>query len=294
MANLVKMSVNLVAAHLTSNQMNAAEVPAFLRSVFDTLKEMDAAEQSDRHSTAGTANASAPVDEPETRSQLVPAGPALDNSPDAAAALAAGMRPEIVAPIRQNILDDPAFHGLDPWLAARITPEIARQLDPVNPIHPSVYSDRLICLEDGKSVVLMRPYIRNRYGLSEEQYKCKWGLPASYPMSTPEFLERKRSTARKSQLGVAIRPRRQAGTDQLASAGVRPDEAGMASQADGKPMTIAAGDTPPAKRRGRPPKVKEASAAPRSGVVEQASDALPADEGKAGERRKLGLRFASN
>lgn len=56
-------------------------------------------------------------------------------------------------------------------------------LTPAVPIEQSVQSDHIVCLEDGKQVKLLKRYLRTYYGMSPDQYRGRWGLPRSYPMT---------------------------------------------------------------------------------------------------------------
>ena len=53
------------------------------------------------------------------------------------------------------------------------------------PIRRSITPDYLVCLEDGKQLKMLKRHIRAVYGLSPEEYRAKWGLPADYPMVAP-------------------------------------------------------------------------------------------------------------
>src|SRR3546814_17415436 len=70
--------------------------------------------------------------------------------------------PSDVAPIRDEDISDPRFKGIDPWLAKRISPGLAEKLNPKNKIHPTIFEDKLICLEDGSEVKIGRASCRER------------------------------------------------------------------------------------------------------------------------------------
>jgi predicted transcriptional regulator len=55
------------------------------------------------------------------------------------------------------------------------------------PIEESITHDYLICLEDGKKLRSLKRYLRTKYGLSPEEYRTRWGLPADYPMVAPAY-----------------------------------------------------------------------------------------------------------
>ena len=114
-----------------------------------------------------------------------------------------------VAPVLHDDISDPAFEGLDPWLAKRISPKMAGKLDPANAVHPTVFPDYIICLEDGETVKLLRPYVQKRFGLAFNEYLDKWNLPDDYPTAPPKYLEAKRAAAKASGLGVTTRAHRE-------------------------------------------------------------------------------------
>lgn len=72
---------------------------------------------------------------------------------------------------------------------------------PAVPVKASVADDFLICLEDGKKVKLLRPYLRTRYGMTPAQYRHRWGLPESYPMVAPNYSLKRAEMAKQIGLG---------------------------------------------------------------------------------------------
>jgi predicted transcriptional regulator len=65
----------------------------------------------------------------------------------------------------------------------------------------SVFRDHLVCLEDGKSMVMLRRHLRTEHGLTPEAYRAKWDLPASYPMVAPDYAKVRGRLAKESRLG---------------------------------------------------------------------------------------------
>jgi len=65
----------------------------------------------------------------------------------------------------------------------------------------SVFSDRIVCLDCGKGFRMLKRHIRIDHGLTPDQYRAKWGLPFSYPMSAPEYAAGRSQFARDSGFG---------------------------------------------------------------------------------------------
>lgn len=72
---------------------------------------------------------------------------------------------------------------------------------PAVPIKKSVTGDFIICLEDGQKFKSLRRHLSAKYGLTPEQYREKWNLPADYPMTAPDYAEQRSRLARASGLG---------------------------------------------------------------------------------------------
>lgn len=75
--------------------------------------------------------------------------------------------------------------------------------DPAVPVSQSVTPDYVICLEDGKKLKMLKRYLRTHYDLSPEEYRRKWGLPADYPMTAPNYAKRRSKLAKEIGLGTA-------------------------------------------------------------------------------------------
>ena len=83
----------------------------------------------------------------------------------------------------------------------------AQQADAPTPQKPaisvrkSITPDYIVCLEDGKKLKMLKRYLRTRYGMSPEEYRTKWGLPADYPLVAPNYAARRSEFAKKIGLG---------------------------------------------------------------------------------------------
>lgn len=76
---------------------------------------------------------------------------------------------------------------------------------PAVPIKKSITPEYLVCLEDGKKLKMLKRYLRSQYGMTPEEYRKRWGLPADYPMVAPSYAERRSQFAKKIGLGRAAK-----------------------------------------------------------------------------------------
>ena len=77
---------------------------------------------------------------------------------------------------------------------------------PAVPVKKSITPEYVICLEDGKKLKMLKRYLRTRYGLSPDQYRTKWNLPADYPMTAPNYAALRSVFAKKIKLGHRATP----------------------------------------------------------------------------------------
>jgi predicted transcriptional regulator len=71
---------------------------------------------------------------------------------------------------------------------------------PAVSIRKSITPDFLISLEDGKKYKTLKRHL-GKLGLTAEEYRAKWGLPADYPMVAPNYAAKRSELARSSGLG---------------------------------------------------------------------------------------------
>ncbi len=76
---------------------------------------------------------------------------------------------------------------------------------PAVSIAKSITEDYIVCLEDGKRLKMLKRYLRTQYGLTPEDYRRKWKLPADYPMVAPAYAERRSNFAKEIGLGRGVR-----------------------------------------------------------------------------------------
>jgi predicted transcriptional regulator len=72
---------------------------------------------------------------------------------------------------------------------------------PAVPIKKSIQPDYIVCLEDGKKLKMLKRYLRARYKMTPDEYRTRWGLPADYPMTAPNYAQKRSDFAKKIGLG---------------------------------------------------------------------------------------------
>ena len=72
---------------------------------------------------------------------------------------------------------------------------------PAVSIRRSITPDFIICLEDGRKLKMLKRHLSTAYGMTPEEYREKWGLPADYPMVAPNYAKQRSSLAKKIGLG---------------------------------------------------------------------------------------------
>ena len=81
------------------------------------------------------------------------------------------------------------------------SPPPAIELKPAVPIKKSVTDDFIISLEDGRKFKSLKRHLTAEYGMTPNQYREKWGLPADYPMVAPAYAKQRSALAKSLGLG---------------------------------------------------------------------------------------------
>ncbi len=115
--------------------------------------------------------------------------------------IAAGELNELIVSIHDSL------HNLTTG-SVEVEPE---PIKPAVPVRRSVTPDYLICLEDGKRLKMLKRHLRTTYGLSPDDYRAKWGLPADYPMVAPNYAQQRSEFAKKIGLGKVGQEKRRRG-----------------------------------------------------------------------------------
>jgi len=91
-------------------------------------------------------------------------------------------------------------HAALTGIVGSVSPEV-EPLKPAVPIRKSVTPDYIVCLEDGKKFKSLKRHLSTRYGMTPEEYRAKWGLPADYPMVAPSYAATRSALAKTMGLG---------------------------------------------------------------------------------------------
>ncbi len=81
-------------------------------------------------------------------------------------------------------------------------PVAAPRQEPAVSIRASVKPDYIVCLDDGKKLKMLKRHLMTHYGMTPDDYRAKWGLPADYPMVAPNYAEQRRTLAKQIGLGT--------------------------------------------------------------------------------------------
>lgn len=92
-----------------------------------------------------------------------------------------------------------ALHGLGAPVET-----VATKQEPAVPVRASIKPDFIICLEDGRKMKMLKRHLMTRYGMTPDQYRTKWNLPADYPMVAPNYAQTRSNLAKK--IGLGTRP----------------------------------------------------------------------------------------
>ncbi len=84
--------------------------------------------------------------------------------------------------------------------------EASESQKPAVPIKKSVTPDYIVCLEDGKQFKSLKRHLSTHHGLSPDEYRAKWGLPADYPMVAPNYAAARSALAKSMGLGRKPKP----------------------------------------------------------------------------------------
>jgi predicted transcriptional regulator len=85
-----------------------------------------------------------------------------------------------------------------------VTPAEPPAPTPAVTVRQSIKPDYLVCLDDGKKFKSLRRHLAT-LGMTPEQYRVKWNLPADYPMVAANYAAQRSELAKKIGLGQSRR-----------------------------------------------------------------------------------------
>lgn len=106
-------------------------------------------------------------------------------------ALPSGHIPDLIQTIYKSLSDLDTPRTVAPEEAPKPAVSVKRSIQP----------DFLVCLEDGKKLKMLKRHLRTTYGMTPEEYRAKWNLPADYPMVAPNYAAQRSEFAKKIGLG---------------------------------------------------------------------------------------------
>jgi predicted transcriptional regulator len=71
-------------------------------------------------------------------------------------------------------------------------------------IRKSITPEALISFEDGRAYAMLKRHLRTQ-GLTPEEYRAKWGLPADYPIVAPAYSAKRSEFAKAAGFGTRTR-----------------------------------------------------------------------------------------
>jgi len=107
--------------------------------------------------------------------------------------------------LQSNQVDPAALPGLIRDVRAALTanskaPEPVKAV-PAVPINKSVAAGYVLCLECGARFKTLKRHLKAVHGMNEGEYRTKWALPDSYPLTAPDYSGQRSALARQMKLG---------------------------------------------------------------------------------------------
>jgi predicted transcriptional regulator len=106
---------------------------------------------------------------------------------------------------------------------------------PAVPVRRSVQRDYVVCLDCGFRAVTLRRHIRVQHDLTPDEYRQRWGLKNTHPLTAPAYSERRSTTAK--ALGFGRKPSTEIPVAEVAVESPMPIAAESETPPASKPMT---------------------------------------------------------
>jgi predicted transcriptional regulator len=72
---------------------------------------------------------------------------------------------------------------------------------PAVSIRSSVKPDKIVCLDCGMELKMLKRHLMTHHSMSPDQYRSRWNLGNDYPLVAPDYAEKRRDLAKKIGLG---------------------------------------------------------------------------------------------
>src|SRR5437660_4041749 len=72
---------------------------------------------------------------------------------------------------------------------------------PAVSVRRSVHPDYIVCIECGYKAKMLKRHLQSRHGLSVAEYRTRWNLSSDYPLTSPNYSERRSQFAKSIELG---------------------------------------------------------------------------------------------
>lgn len=220
-AGLISVTADIVAAYIANNSLQPDDVLRFIENVHATFARL---QQGDTSALVGTASAlfkSASVAPAHTGFNEPAAsgyGVHHERQPEAARGPSRQANAELSRKAQLRNPPNPVdpktgallpleFEDLVPdedgfvFDVAWIDPNAYVPFPPMTPIEKTVKRDSIICLENGKTLKVLKRHLATEFGMTLEAYRRKWGLSESYPLVTHTFSTSRSKYAKAQGLG---------------------------------------------------------------------------------------------
>ena len=78
---------------------------------------------------------------------------------------------------------------------------VVQAKSPVVSVRASVKPDYIVCMECGRQQKTLKRHLRTAHAMTPDDYRRDYGLPKSYPMTAPNYSERRKALAKSAGLG---------------------------------------------------------------------------------------------
>ena len=77
----------------------------------------------------------------------------------------------------------------------------AAPLKPAVSVRASIKPGHIVCLDCGMELKMLKRHLMTHHGMTPDDYRARWNLPADYPLVAPNYAETRRELAKKIGLG---------------------------------------------------------------------------------------------